>query len=409
MLRYIRNKIITIREAVGVDIHFTEDGKTIIFGVHLKLIKGKVEKVAELQYIKDFKELNNALPKNIPVAISLNGKGIVMKRDIAINNENIINNLFPGSNPQDFVYSTHSFGGPETNIAYITRKSIIEGILKEIEKNQIRLLALTLGTNAIDIVLPFMHKGMEQLQLPTLTLEVLDNNVAGISFQDHTNNHVYKQKEIGENGYHTSTVLGLGNALSLLNKPADRVASDIRTTAINYFQKDYVYYKLFQFTGWAVLITTLSLLLINFFVFNHYYNKNKELVATNNLSTSQSQQSALANVQLDSSYNFFMRSGWHKNTRHGYFIDRIAALVPSTVKFTSYEAAPVQETIGMNEYVFANEKILISGVSNDPTQLETFSRAIKNIQGVQGVSIKNYLFKPDINAAVFTVEVIVNS
>ncbi|MCH5718221.1 hypothetical protein [Niabella hibiscisoli] len=405
MIRYIRNNIITIREAIGLDIHFMDEGNLVISGVHLKAQKGKVVKVKAIERIANFKDLQ--LPKNIPVAVTLNGKGILMRTNKGKATENLVSSWFPGVNPQDFVYTLHDMEG-EDNMAYIARRTFVEDVIKEVNEAGIRIVSLTLGTNPLNMVLSFMYRGPIELSTPTLKLDINDKKIISVQ-QERYPHAVYKEIEIGEMHYNTNQVLALGSALSLLSVPADRVHSDIKTSEISYLQKDYVYYKLFQFTGWAVLITLLTLLLVNFFVFNHYYTKNNELVQSNSLIDAQLNNSLEDNAQVDSSYNFFMRSGWNRITKHGYFADRIAALVPPTVSLTGLQAAPLQESVGMNDYIFSQDKIWVSGTSADPTELETFSRALKNINGVQGVAIKNYVYKAEIGAATFLIEITTGS
>lgn len=377
----------------------------IISGVHLKVQKGKVVKFKAIERVTHFKELQ--LPKNIPVAVTLNGKGVLVRTNKGRATENLVSNWFPGVNPQDFLYTLHDIES-EDNMAYIARRNFVEDVIKEMNEAGIRILSLTLGTSPVNTVLPFMYRGLTELSTPTLKLDINEKKIMTIK-QEWYPHAVYKEIEIGEVHYHTNQVLALGAALNLLSLPADKVHSDIRTSEISYLQKDYVYYKLFRFTGWAVLITLLTLLLANFFVFNHYYTKNNELVQSNSLINAQLDNSLEGNAQVDSSYNFFMRSGWNRITKHGYFADRIAALVPPTVSLTGLQAAPLQESVGMNDYVFSQDKIWVSGTSADPTELETFSRSIKNISGVQGVAIKNYVYKAEIGAATFLIEITTGS
>lgn len=404
MIRYIRNNIITIREAIGLDVHFMEDGM-IVSGVHLKVQKGKVIKLKAIERIAQFKDLK--LPLNIPVAVTLNGKGVLMRTNKGRATENLLSSWFPGVNPQDFLYTLHDIES-EDNMAYIARRSFVEDVIKEMNEAGIRIVSLTLGTSPVNTVLPFMYRGLIELNTPTLKVDISEKKIIAIQ-QEQYPHAVFKEIEIGEVHYNTNQVLALGAALSLLSLPADRVYSDIKTSEISYLQKDYVYYKLFRFTGWAVLITLLTLLLANFFVFNHYYTKNNELVQSNSLINAQLNNSLEGNAQVDSSYSFFMRSGWNRITKHGYFADRIAALVPPTVSLTALQAAPLQESVGMNDYVFSQDKIWVSGTSADPTELETFSRSIKNINGVQGVAIKNYVYKAEIGAATFLIEITTGS
>lgn len=407
MLGYIRNKIITVREIAGVDVHFLPDEKMLFLGAHMKLAGGKVVTVKNIDNFKSINELKHNIPGNVPLSVSINGTGVLMRKIASGDHDNVVASVLPGSNPNDFFHSIHRI--TSEHIAFIIRKTKVEEIINLFQKAGFRLVSLSLGTENIENILPFIDSGKFTLPTPSLTIDIFDQKIINIHSNNDGPDQLFKEIRIGETVFRKTECIGIGNALKLLHKPADRIAGDIRTTEINYLQKDYVYYKLFQFTKWTVLATTLALLLINFFLFNYYFKKNRLLVEQNNLTILQQEQKIGVGNRLDSSYSFFVKSGWNNNTRYGYFIDRIATLVPPSVSFRSLEVAPLQESLGVNDYFFSKNKIVISGVSNNPGELETFSRALRNIDGVETVALNSYSYKPDINAAAFTIEMTIKT
>ncbi len=408
MVRYVRNTIVTIREVAGIDIHLLPDGGMLFFGAQLKLAGGKVKTVKNIHRVKDVKELKGTISEKVPLSVSMNGHGVMMRKIAPGNNSNLISNILPGSNPNDFLYTIHKINEQE-QIAFIIRKSKVEETIGLFETAGLRIISLSLGTEGVENILPFIDRSKQTLSTLTLAIDVSDQKVVSVRNTDKSEDQLFKEIRIGDQVFRKSESIGVGNALNLLHKPADSIGSNISTSGISHLQKDYVYYKLFQFTKWTVMASTLALLLINFVVFNYYFKKNKKLTEMNNLALALQQQNTLAGEKLDSSYSFFMRSGWNKNTRYGFYIDRIAALVPSSVSFKSLDVAPLQESLGVNDYLFSKNRIVISGVSNNPSELETFSRALKNIEGVESTALKNYSYKEDLNAAVFTIEITIKT
>ncbi|ANH80046.1 hypothetical protein A8C56_02770 [Niabella ginsenosidivorans] len=405
MFTAIKNNIITIKEAVGLDVHIQPDDRWLFSAVYVKITKGKLIKAADYPGVRTIKELKNRLPPNVPVAVCINGKGILM-RETDTTVTNLVNLLFPGSNPGDF-YSVPLTANETKQFNFICRKTLVEQVLQQLKNAGIEPVAVSIGVTLFLNILPFLAEEALEIPAPSYTITVKNKACASIIYRINSEEHTIPSLNIGGFSYTSPQVNLLATVLDLLLKPADWQGGAIVTPEITAARQNYKYYKLFSFTKWAVLSVTLFLLLVNFFVFSYYFNKNKAVVQQGNLVKETSQANALESARSDSSYAFFVNAGWNKNTRHGFFIDRIAALAPPTVQFTLLQTAPVQESLGTGDFLFSNNKIILSGISSDPTDLEIFSRAVKNIPGVVTVTLNNYLYKRDLAAAVFTIEITV--
>lgn len=399
----IRNNIITVREAIGLEIFFSEGDKMEISGIHVAIEKGRVVKRGEIEMFSLFKDLPAKVSGNVPVAVTLSGKGVLMRFNKEKHTDNLISGFFPGSNPQDFVYAVHETQGAE-HVVYIARRSLVESVVREIVALDIHLLSLTLGSAPADIVLPFMNVWNVSLKTPALSLGVSEQKLLSVK-ADSYDPSLYTIVEIGQQKYASNYILPLGAALGMVGKPVDEIRSDIKDSEIDRLQKEFMYYKLFRFAGWALLCGVFALLLVNFFVFNSFYNKNKVLLESSVLIDSKARASNGTNAQIDSSYRFFVEAGWSKPSRYAYYADRIAALMPATASLTGIQESPLQESGGLGGIRFSPDKILVKGVSTDPTELEIFSRSIRNIKGIVSVGIKTYLYKSELKAAMFVIEV----
>lgn len=408
MIRHIRNTIMSIKEVAGIDIHFLPDEKMLLFGAHLKISGGKVVTIANIDRVETIRALKENIRPGVPVSLSVNGYGVMMRKIPLGDHSNLISGLLPGANPNEFYHNIHRINEQEA-IAFIIRKTKADEIISSFSEIGLRVLSLSVGTKGVENILPFIDNGKVTLLLQSLTIEIISQNVVSVQPADAMEPQVFKEIRIGETIYRKTASIGVGNALKLLHRHAAKISSDVLQSGISYLQRDYVFYKQFRFAKWFLLAATLTLLVINFFAFNYYYHKNERIKEQNSLSLAQQQQQVHDGSRLDSIYSFFITAGWNKYTRHSYFIDRMAALVPATVTFNSLDVAPLQESRGTNDYVFAYSNIIVSGVSDDPSDLETFSRSLKNIEGVERVAISRYSYKQDISAAIFTIEITIKN
>src|SRR5687767_3643503 len=125
MYQAVKDHIITVREAVGVDVHIGPDEKWQVSGIHVKFIKKKLCVVATYGDLEDLK-LHRA--RNVPVVLLINGRGILMRETTAAA-ANIIGGLFPGSNPNDFISMPYRIS--ETiQYAFICRKTLVEQVVQ---------------------------------------------------------------------------------------------------------------------------------------------------------------------------------------------------------------------------------------------------------------------------------------
>ncbi len=406
MFRKLKDTIITIKEAVGLELQIGPDERWQFNGFHMKFVDKKLQQLTAYSDIEDLKLLKARLPKQVPLVLVINGKGVLMRKTAQPEN-NLVNQLFPGSNPGDF-FSVTCPDEATGQYHFICRKTLVAQVLEALNAAGLQPLSLGIGLTPLVQALPFLEAPDATINTPSYSVAIVQKKIHEI---------IYGPRErpdastfmVGGALYKAQQVNALGAVLQVLLKPADQLEGAITTEAVKAAGEDYKYYKLFHFTKWTVLAALLVLLLGNFFVFNHYFGKNKALAQQADLVRAATQSSLLEQARSDSSYAFFTSAGWNKNTRHSYYADRIAALAPETVRFSLLQTAPVQESVGAGDLIFANNKIILQGISTDPTELETFSRAIKNIPGVEAVVINNYLYKRDLLAAVFTLEITIQS
>jgi hypothetical protein len=99
-------------------------------------------------------------------------------------------------------------------------------------------------------------------------------------------------------------------------------------------------------------------------------------------------------------------SGWSSSSRISLYADRIASMVPEGTLLLSMKIFPVNMTHFTEQIGFMKDTIQITGICDDPTQLNQFSNNLKNISYFKKVSIDNYFLKKDNQDGLFNMEIL---
>lgn len=403
ILLTISNFITRIREVVGIDLCFDEEGKPLVSGLHVRFVKGKLSVVAIYAGMETLKE---KMPRNVPLVVTVNGKGILM-REIADSDSNPINQLFPGANPNDFSLFPLKLHGHVT-YSFICRKVWIEETGRLLETEGLQPVLLVPGLTFLPMVLPFLEGQDIHIVSPSYKIAIEKGVVTSIAYGPQNTDMAAGVVDIGDMRIRKSQVPLLSAILQALLKPVDQLGDMVSVAAVATGRQHYRSYRFFNFSMWSVLSLTLTLLLINFFVFSHFFRKNKMLSEEIDQIRSTVEIDRGQQAAADSSYSFFNNAGWARGTKHGYYVDRISALVPPSVQLTMLQTAYNEEAAEAGGDIYKADRIRLKGISSDPTALESFSRAVKNIPGVELVTLSDYLFKRELAAAVFSIEIVVH-
>jgi Tfp pilus assembly protein PilN len=92
-----------------------------------------------------------------------------------------------------------------------------------------------------------------------------------------------------------------------------------------------------------------------------------------------------------------------------YYADRVAATIPDSVTLTNLNIYPALSkfSLGVKQWSFQQDTILLTGYCNDPTLLDTWIDQIKTIKNIKQSKINSYLNKKQGTAGIFTAEVLI--
>ncbi len=403
----IEQKILQINEASGIEIIILEDDKFIINADTASTKNNAIIKGKEINGLSQLSELTEKIDLAIPVSVVVNGKGVLIKKTSLSIGNGIVQSVLPNANPNDF-YFEH-FSTQHNEIISIVRKETADKIIAELKRLGFKVISISLGFSAINNILPFVKAdALKQIESDSLLLELGHNNeIIDFRNKDQVNNNKYQAGEylVANQYIKPANILSFSAATGLL-------ADDIKTSgSINKQvlyddRREYRYFKFFKTAAWALLITFLSTLLINFLIYNKYFNKNKSIAESSLFSTQQDQKFKLLEKEVRQKERFLEQSGWTGQSRTSFYADRIAGLLPVDVLLTSMQIYPARNnpSAESGNILFKKDTIIVNGICDDPVELNQFMTSLKMLPDFTEVSIKNYMVRNE--SGTFNMEII---
>jgi hypothetical protein len=406
MFSHLKNRILQIKKATGMEIFITSTGEYIINAVEIIVRKGQVIKEREY-YSSSIDELAKNIQLSNPVALTITGKGVLTKKISADEfSGNYFDLLFPNSNPNDFYVSFNKTGGSVW--IYLIRKNILADISASLMDFGFKLLFVSVGLPGIENLTPFI----DVVSFPEIKthshLIRLAKIKESIKFEisELTSEEDLIEYNIGNQYIRSSILLPFATALYLLaadisNLPAadDRLKEE---------RLNFMYSQYFKKTGWAAMLCILVVLLFNFLIYSHYLKLNQEHRISENLLKSRLLDEKASLEKLNTESEFLKETGWDRLSRVSYFADRIASLVPENTMLTNMQIYPVKEDMFQDEGEthFKMDTVIISGNCDDPENLAVFLSNLKNSNMVESASIKDYSYKKEKEKGFFNMEIV---
>jgi hypothetical protein len=410
MWQTLEQKIVQINKVTGLEVILLPDNKYLINGITISSNKNKISRQQEITGISAISELTQKLDSKIPLSIVINGKGILVKKMPAGQSfENPIIAVLPNANPTDFFYEAHQYS--DFSIITITRKEVVEKFLKLLKDAGFAVLQVSLGFNTISNVLPFLYaENQSSIITSSFSLHTdAQKKITDYEAKETIDNDIFRMTEyaIGDQYVRSSHLLAFAAALHLMTDTLKN-APIVSSPSLIHVRTEFRYSKLFRFAGVCMLGLAFFVLLINFMIYNHYFNKNKELQVTQVFSKEKQQHNALQLENIKRKEKFLNQSGWDEPCKASFYADRIASLTPFNTMLTSMAIYPLKSNLSGEFPVmnFKTDTIQVTGTCDNPVEINQFMNNLKIITAFKTVALKNYLYKKEQETATFSLEII---
>jgi len=400
MWRKAEQKILQIKKAAGVEIIFLEGDKYYININQTISRNNAIINEKEIHSLERIEQIEGQIAKDIPLSIVLNGKGILLKKIVGPASNGLLQSVIPNANPDDFYY----------DLIGIARRETINSIITELKQMGYKIISVSLGLSVLPNILPFIKQGMKnELESDSLLIQIDNNEITSFSVKDRVNNNKYQPREylVANQYVKPANILSFAAAAGLFADDI-RSANPMNAALLNEERKEYRSYRLFRFAVIGFLTSLFALLLINFFIYNHYFIKNRDLQTSSTFLSEQNQSFQQLSKDVKRKEKFLNQVGWTSMSRTSFYADRIAGLAPPELMFTNLQIYPARSNFLSDAAgnIFKKDTIALNGICGNPVDLSLFVNNLKILADFKTVTIKSYQYRSEIESGSFQMELI---
>jgi len=367
----------------GIEIatHNNEDSYLVT-----SLRKRKKELIIDLQFeVASTDLITDKLPKKQHVFLAVNTNHVLFKKVTTSNtNQNaILNAAFPNINTQDFYYEIIP-GNNNTNFIALCRKSYVDTIIDDFESKNIFVTSFSLGNNLISEITDFVTLKSIQSSNALITL---DDSITDVNITDVIN----RQEEYNVNGLLSSSryILSLSGALTSFLNSNNRISNS--EEKINSLFENFKHQILFKKVLQGSLIVFLVALLLNFFLFNHYFDKVNQLQQTAQVNVVNKNVVLALDKKLQKTEKLATDILKSNASKSSFYVNGIITLVPNSILLSELNYQPLQKRIkkGQNIQIQKNT-IIVSGVSSKSDLFSNWIIKLEKTSWIHTVEILDY-------------------
>lgn len=386
MLARIREKY-RLSNCIGISLR--QEGDM----THFRCCKVRLEKeqleIDETWEITDWELLANAKHINIPLALHLEAKQILIKENIGGKlDKDQLKSIFPSYDAARF-YTIQMQGESSTWIAFV-RQDYIAEILKQFSMAGYQVIKVFIGPFLLDNILAQLNNYNNDYSFDRHAIRIHEENKqwqhyrSGVEFESRfalkIADHPIKQHYVSAYAAAFSTLM------------ADYVNDySLDIAAVEEQRQTWLEKQKFKINLIALTSLLFLLLLVNSFLFSHYYQENQALEGK--VSTQQSTVKDLGKLEdrIKENEQLLAELGWNGGVSKAWLLDQIAYTIRqyAQITLTHIQINPQSKGLG-NTVIPQADQILIKGNSPTLEMLNLWLRELKNNPWITKVSIEEY-------------------
>nr|WP_121273819.1 hypothetical protein [Pedobacter schmidteae] len=361
MLKILQG-LMKLNTLTGVEVHTDKDGQRLINACTIRITKH------QLSFENKHKGLKSVLhfAKNFkagPVAIILNGKGIITKKidKVTAIDQQTVNQILPNANPEQF-YFQHHISGDHSIISAIRRVDA-DDLISQFQQEGFTVMSLSLGAFALENVMELKKGELEPELLPAY----------GAAFQ-----------------------------VLLSDEPTEVAHQQLIACRLQFFAKT----KL-QGIGMLTGVAMLILLLINFALISYYTGQVQALSAVSHVTATEIGKLKGQETDISKKTALIKAAGWTGGLNYAYIADQLLACMPLKMSLQELSINPLDEQQSRNKHenIYLTKMVKLSGSCMDASMLNNWIFALKSKDWVAGCKILNYSINQDDGMGSFAISV----
>jgi len=392
----IENKIIG-KQFLGIEVFSNAKTEKI----NCVLVNKDKDELSVIEYYKfnSINEISFDKVNNTPAIITINTDKVLIKEiDIVEKNDLIlVKKAFPNLNLDEFYYDIWRL--TDKSIVSIVRKNYLENLINSL-RNTFKLKIATVFIGIAPIKSTINYISQNTIDLNGRSFDKINSSLLfRTSFEDQSIYEISGMRIKGEDLLSFSGIvsfvtfnLGTGSVLEL------------NTIIKNDFLQDAIFKTISRFTVFSLL----TILLINYVFFTHYFNKYEELTLKNEQEIiNQSKLEVLKKNVLEKEKKLkeIALSSAEKITVK---INNISKTIPTTILLEEFDYQPIIKK-GNNENLtlFQENNIKINGITTDNDDFTNWIESLSKKDFIKEVTIVDF-GKNENKELIFTISINLN-
>ena len=399
------------KSAAGLEIILLPDGSYQFYLIALKKQESTVvtEKITGPLY--SFNEVQKHIDSKVPLILIMNGKGIIHRKFYRQENDStatLLTKVLPNAIIDDFVIQETDFPSGEVFVSVI-RTNVFNELMNELINHKLtNVSACFLGPFVVTNLLSLLEKHTLDTGVVFAGNYRLQVNHEQIVSMEPIVDIPDQSYQIGNDVLSSQLLVAFAGALSYFAG----FSCNISNAGLLYsIKEEFKQKQKFEFRGWALLIATFLILIINYLVFNNYWTKNKEMNTELELTQTAMQRYEKLKSDYNQKHLFLEQNGMLENSRTSYYADRLARELPASIQFTGLNIHPLKKKKAGEEdkgFSFENRSVHVSGNCKRNTELNDWMKKIKKESWVQDLVLLNYSQDSKDENGIFLIEIKLN-
>lgn len=363
----------------------------------LKVQKKKNElTIAQMEILEQIDDLSVHKSK-VPFVLIINNDQVLQKevQGIEPNDKKVLHKAFPNLNVEDFYYEIWRHG--KVSLIAICRKSYIDELLGRLGK-EFSIAVISLGVSGISSLSGFAAPSLVTTNTQSISLD-LDMQENLISF------NVSQNADYNINGLNVQNthLLAFCGILKFI-LPSATTGNIIDLTMVldeNFHQKTFFEKGLKTTIGFLLV-----LLLINFFLFSHYFDKATEMAATVSVYKSGIENTTKIKQRIIEKEQKLKSFTSNAASASAFVINDLVKNIPSSILLSEIIYHPLEKKVKQDEMILVkNNIVFISGMTLSNTAFTGWIEEIESNRWVNSITITSF-GKDEDNNTKFSVSII---
>lgn len=329
---------------------------------------------------KSVEEISKKLKKNQHAYLILNNSQVLSKK---INSENktiqkLVYRAFPNINLDEFYCEILS----QSNDHYISicRKDYIDKLIIDYERNKVFIIGFSIGSNSISVLKDFSNHN--QIKTSNSTVYLNNKRIKDI-IQEFSKPDVYN---INSLDIQSKYILSFSGALYSVVKTQftnSNYDNKIEIINENYLQKQF-FNQFLKIGGTTILFA----LLINFFVFNFYFDEVNKLNQVTEINKSTKEKIVSLNEIVLKKQKMVEDLLKSRSSKSSFFLNEIVKELPKSILLSEINYQPLEKRIKKNRFIEVNNQVIIlSGTTNENSNFSNWIYLLEKKNWINSISI----------------------